>query len=555
MLLEIDIKNFAIIESITIQFGNGLNIITGETGAGKSILLGALGLVLGNRADSKVLNDDTQKAVIEARFSSDDQEVKEFLLANELDEDTFISMRREILTNGKSRSFINDTPVSLVQMKNLGSMLLHLHRQFDTSEINDPNYQLQYLDILANNHSLLTEYTQQLKSYKRLQSEYQGLLSSHNTLSADINYIQFQLEELHSASLEEGEQEILEADFQLMQNAEGIKSSLLQAMTLLQDGEFTVIAALRDVINHLNKFTDIDNVIKENVDILQRNYIDIDDAVNSLSRRFDAVDFEPEKLSKTEARLNQIYKLQKKHNVRSIKELVNITQGYEKQLGAVDNFDEELKKILKQINVLEDTLKKIAEQLTQKRKSVVDDLCSSMVRQLGDLAMPNASLQISIAAVDSFTPTGSDQVTFLFSANKGAKLQSLKEVASGGELSRVALCLKTLIAGKAYLPTLIFDEIDAGVSGDVAQKMGEMLQRLATNHQLIVITHTPQVASKGNQHFYIYKENSQLKTLAKVKQLSTEERVTEIATMMSGSNPSSTAIDAARELLNGMKLL
>jgi DNA repair protein RecN (Recombination protein N) len=550
MVQRLHIKNYAIIESLDIDFAKGLTIITGETGAGKSILLGALGMILGNRADTKVLYNNAEKCVIEGHFDISAYDLKYFFDENEIDFDENAVVRRELTPQGKTRSFINDTPVNLTQLRDFSSKLVDLHQQFDTLDIHDTSFQLQMVDALADNKHPLSIYRENFKKYqtdKRLLAE---MKEKSERSTREIEFLNFQLDEFNKAELIEGEQETLEIDQQKLQNAETIKRNLSAAYRAINEEENAVVSQLKSIgqsIAQVKKYAPSVSKLHERFDSA---IFELEDIAGELEAIADDTEFNPERISDIQIRLDTIYKLQKKHNVNSIDQLLAIQNDLQTQLDAFGDLSEDIEKLEISISAQEVALKKMAGELSAKRKFVTPQFEDKVHTMLHQLSMENARLQVHISDLNDLTINGLDNVEFLFAANKGSRMMPIKDVASGGELSRLALCTKSLVAAAIPLPTLIFDEIDAGVSGDVALKMGNILQQLATHHQVVVITHSPQVASKADRHYFVYKNHREDRTLTSVKALTDDERVRAIAVMLSQNPPSASALENAKELMS-----
>jgi DNA repair protein RecN (Recombination protein N) len=549
MIQKLLIKNYAIIEHLEIDFAKGLTIITGETGAGKSILLGGLGMILGNRADTKVLYNEAEKCVIEGHFDISAYDLKAFFEEHEIDHDTQTVVRRELTPQGKTRAFINDTPVNLGQLKAFSSKLVDLHQQFDTLDIHDASFQLQMVDALADNKHPLSIYRENFKKFQTNKKVLFEMKDKNDRAAREIEFLNFQLEEFNKAELIEGEQDKLESDQQTLQNAETIKRNLALAFRAISEDENAIVGQLRSVgqsIAQVKKYTPSVSKLHERFEGLLFELEDIGSELEAIS---EDTEFNPERIADIQTRLDTIYKLQKKHGVGTVEQLIEIQKNLQTQLDAFGDLSEEIEKLEKALVTQEVDLRKQANELSTKRKFVTPQFEAQVEGMLQQLSMENAKLQVQVLGLNELTINGLDNVEFLFAANKGSRMQSIKDVASGGELSRLALCTKSLVAAAIPLPTLIFDEIDSGVSGDVALKMGHILQKLASHHQVVVITHSPQVAARAEKHYFVYKNHKEDRTVTNVKSLSSEERVRSIAVMLSQNPPSAAAMENAKDLM------
>jgi DNA repair protein RecN (Recombination protein N) len=549
MIQKLLIKNYAIIEHLEIDFAKGLTIITGETGAGKSILLGGLGMILGNRADTKVLYNEAEKCVIEGHFDISAYDLKPFFDEHEIDYDTQTVVRRELTPQGKTRSFINDTPVNLGQLKAFSSKLVDLHQQFDTLDIHDTTFQLQMVDALADNKHPLSIYRENFKKFQTNKKILFEMKDKNDRAAREIEFLNFQLNEFNKAELTAGEQDTLESDQQTLQNAETIKRNLALAYRAISEDENAIVGQLRSVgqsIAQVKKYTPSVSKLYERFEGV---LFELEDIGSELENIAEGTEYNPERIADIQTRLDTIYKLQKKHNVGTVEQLLEIQNNLQSQLEAFGDLSEEIEKLEKSLITQEADLRKQATELSTKRKSVTPQFEAQVEGMLHQLSMENAKLQVQVSDLNELTINGLDNVEFLFAANKGSRMQSIKDVASGGELSRLALCTKSLVAAAIPLPTLIFDEIDSGVSGDVALKMGHILQKLASHHQVVVITHSPQVAARAEKHYFVYKNHKEDRTVTNVKSLSSEERVRSIAVMLSQNPPSASAMENAKDLM------
>lgn len=549
MIKHLQVKNYALIESLRIDFSKGLTIITGETGAGKSILLGALGLIMGNRADTKTLYDDEEKCVIEGFFDISPYDLKAFFKANDLDYDRELIIRRELLPSGKSRAFVNDTPVNLKVLQQLSSSLVDLHQQFDTLDIHNVSFQLRMLDALAGNKQLLADYQEQYRAYQADRRILNDLRERNQNAAKEIDFINFQLEEFRNAELVAGEQEALEEELAVLTNAEEIKQTLGAVYQHLSESEQSVVGQLQEMGHSLGQVKRYDSRLANLYERYDSILLELEDLAQEIERIAEDTEYDPERITEIQTRLDLIYRLENKHGVNTVEELIEIQNALQGQLDAFSDLSGEIDSLERDIIEQEKQLREKAAELTRQRQRVVPGFEEKVKDLLAQLAMEHAQLKVEIKAMPQLGPTGLDEVQYLFAANKGSRLQLIKDVASGGELSRLTLVTKSLVASAIPLPTLIFDEIDTGVSGDVALKMGNILRQLSNQHQVVSITHSPQIASKADSHYFVYKNVREERTVTEVMHLSGEERVRAIATMLSQSPPSPSAIENAKELL------
>lgn len=550
MVRGIFIQNYALIDSLDISFEEGLNIITGETGAGKSVLLGALSLLLGQRADLQVLRDKTKKCIIEATFDVRGKKLKKLFEENDIDFQEELIIRREISPNGSSRSFVNDTPATLALLKELGQSLIDIHSQHDSLFLNNQMYQLRLLDTFASLEKELAEYQEVYSAYQKTSAELHELEGSEKSQTKELDFIQFQFKELDDASLKDKEeQEKLEKEIELLTKSEDIKSALSKVTHHLGNADGNTIAILSDLRNSLSPFTTTDSRIDELKKRIDSCYIEVKDIFSEAESLEESVAFDPERLEKINDRLGLIYRLEKKHQVSSIAELMQIRDEFDNKMLAYSGLDEKISTLRTALSALEKDLISKSEKLSQKRKKSAPQIEKQLVALLVELGMPNATFNIQFEGLSTPGPSGMDKITFLFSANKGSSPQPLNKVASGGELSRLMLGLKSIFAKSKSLPSIIFDEIDTGVSGAVADRMGRIMKEMAASMQVLTITHLPQLASKGTAHFFVYKEDDAKHTYTRIRKLSPEERVVEVAKMLSSGDPSVKAMENARELL------
>lgn len=549
MIKSLQIRNYAIIEELEMKFSQGLTIVTGETGAGKSILLGALGLIMGKRADIKSLYNLENKCVVEALFDVSRYQLKGFFEENDLDYEDSMVIRREITPSGKSRAFVNDTPVTLNILQDISSTLVDLHQQFDNLDIHQVSFQLRLLDALADNKALLAQYQRGFAQYQTRRRRLADLIRRNENAAKELDFLNFQLEEFNAAALKAGEQEGLEEELSRLANAEDIKTTLAAAFQQLSESEVSVIGQLEEVAQALKGIRRFDSRLDKFFERLDGVLVEL----NDLSQEFEGVaeetEHDPERIMQVQQRLDMIYRLQNKHQVASVEELLSIQESLQQQLNDIGDLSAEIASLEKEVHQQETTLREQAEELSRRRHAVVGGFENKVERMLAELAMEHARLKAEFTRLDELGPTGLDEVNFLFAANLGSRLQLIKDVASGGELSRLTLVVKSLVASAIPLPTLIFDEIDTGISGDVALKMGNILRKLSNGHQVVSITHSPQIASKADVHYFVYKKIKEGRTITELRNLELEERIQAIATMLSQSPPSDSAIANARELL------
>jgi len=549
MLQQLHIRNYAIISEVKIDFSKGMNVITGETGAGKSILMGALGLILGQRADSSVLLNADNKCVVEGYFRSGGRkEISAFLTRQELDSDDILLIRREISSAGKSRAFINDTPVNLSQLQELSSMLVDLHQQFDTLSLSEVSFQREVLDALAGQQAVYEKLQQQYDSWQGFQKKLGVLQEQKAEFEKQADYNQFQYDELAEANFQPNELEEAEQSLELLTHAEAIKSTLEKAAFVLVEDEQPVVQQLKTLVQQLQPFSELHTALPGLLERLRSAQIELQDIADELDHVNGQVQFEPDKLERLNERLSLGYRLEKKHGVQSTEELLTIQSSLAEKLDAVLQSAEELERLTKASAQAEQQALETARKLQAGRKKVIGSLEKSVDQLLKQVGMPNARIKVSIKE-QPLTRSGIDDVEFLFDANNSGQFQPVKKVASGGELSRLMLCIKSLVAASIDLPTMIFDEIDTGISGEAARQVGIILKELATSRQVICITHQPQIAGKGDAHFFVYKEKKQGNLQTHIRPLSREERVRAIAEMLGGDKPSAAALQNAEEMV------
>jgi len=552
MLQQLHIHNYAIIHSLEINFSNRLNIITGETGAGKSILMGALNLILGERADSSVLLDKGKKSFVEGIFKTDHPAVKEFLQKNDLDSEDEMLIRREVSTNGKSRAFINDTPVTLSQLKQLSSLLVDLHQQFDTLELNSNDFQREVMDALAGNRKLLEQYQALYKKHKILLHELQKLRQEQATANKESDYNQFLFNELEEANFMENEIENIEAELKLMSNAENIKSILSEIYFQMEENEQPIVQQIKSISQRLQTLQNIYpelGSLSERLLSVQIELKDISSEIDTINQK---INYDEERINMLNDRMAVGYSLLKKHNARDTAQLIEIGHQLQSRLRKVTDLTEAIEVKERESREYYDDLLKIAQAISDKRKKEVKTFEEKVNDLLSQVGMPNAGIKVDIKEVATLNPFGINTIEFLFNANlSSAHLQyePLRKVASGGELSRLMLSIKSLVAKSIQLPTLIFDEIDSGISGEAARQVGVIVKDLSSTHQIILITHQPQIAAKADTHFFVYKEIKNDTINTSVKVLNQDERITAIATMLSGKRPTAAAFENAREMM------
>jgi DNA repair protein RecN (Recombination protein N) len=548
MLKSLNISNYALIDQLHMQPSRGLSMITGETGAGKSIMLGAVGLLLGNRSDTKVLLHEDRKCVVEGHFEIGEYGLREFFEQQELDYEETCIIRREISPSGKSRSFVNDTPVLLDVLKTLGARLMDVHSQHDTLQLGEGAYQLALVDAYAQTKAELEDYRQAFKTYRKAKHNYDSLKQKAIELQKEADFNQFQLDELSALSLVAGEQAELESTQEILENAEEIKVRINEMLGLFQEEQYGVLQGMGQVLHGMQSLERLAHKFSELRERFHSVLIEVKDVVDSLADEESKVEIDFEKLDQIRDRLSRIFQLQKKHGVSSVEELMQIESELADKMFQFQNLDESLIAAEKALNDAQNAMLQAGELLTKKRKSCFVPFEKELQGMLAGLGMENAKIQLEHKLIAP-TSAGLDEVELLFSANKGGTPQGLKKVASGGEFSRLLFAIKYLMADKMALPTLIFDEIDTGISGEVALQMVRMMKEIASKHQVICITHLPQVAAKGDLHYFVYKDNSSDKTVSKIRLLGPDERVAELAKMIAGANPSASAVESAKELL------
>jgi DNA repair protein RecN (Recombination protein N) len=552
MLQKLIINNYAIIKQVEINFHEGLNIITGETGAGKSILMGALGLVLGERADAKAIMNGEDKCIIESYFYVKPYKLQNYFNTNELDYDDICLVRREITSNGKSRAFINDTPVNLIQLKELGALLIDIVSQNETLALNDVSFQLSIIDSIAENEELLTDYKHSYNLYKKIEKQLSDLIETESKVKQSEDYNKFILNELLEAKIIEDEQDELEQSLNILSNAEEIKTITYNAYALLDYAEPSIIDQLRNVKNSILPIIKHNKTFEEISLRLEQNIIDLKDISAEFEEITDKTQANPSELLFVEERIQTLINLQKKHKVKSNSELINIQNELENELLKANSLNSEIENLSLKLVELKQSLLNKAQKLSSNRRENIPTIEKNVHALLNSVAMPDANLKIeqNLLLNNELNINGIDKIEFLFSANKGSNFQQISKVASGGELSRLMLCIKSLISEKVSLPSIVFDEIDTGISGEAALKVSSVLKKLAVKHQVLAITHLPQIAAKADAHFNVYKQSGNDKTFSNIRLLNKTEQINEIAVMLSGNNPTEQVLLAAKELMN-----
>lgn len=551
MLKSILIDNYVLIKHLEIDFHKGFSVITGETGAGKSIILGAMNLLFGQRSDTKSIRQGAERCTIEGHFDISSYNLEKFFSDNDIEMDASDTiLRRDLSSNGKSRAFINDIPVTLAQLKELASKLIDIHSQHQNLALGTQSFQTDLVDAIANNSICKDEYLNVYTEYSSLKKELAELESQAATNSADLDYIRFQYDTLQQTKLVDGEQEELEEELEILEHAEDIKEQLYRASSLFDNDETGIIGNLKQALQALRQASKNYSGAEELAERTESALIEIKDIFSETDSAADSINFNPERLEQVNDRLDTIYTLEKKYKADSVADLIAIMEKYGKQLERVDSFDELIAELTKKISKAEKELKKAASELTATRKKAAVTIEQQISSMLVPLGIPNIQFKVDIQPKEVYDETGADDIRFMFSANKAVPVQELSAVASGGELSRVMLSVKSLLAGAKTLPTIIFDEIDTGVSGAIADKMAQMMQQMcADGHQVLAITHLPQIAACGDYHYKVYKEDNEESTQTGIIKLNKEERITEIAQMMSGTTLSKAAIENAKSLI------
>ena len=548
MLKHLEIKNYALIKELEFDPSEKLNTITGETGAGKSIMLGAIGLLLGNRADTKALLNPNEKCVVEGVFNVEEYNLKEVFTNLELDYANECIIRREISPSGKSRAFVNDTPVTLETVKEIGSYLIDIHSQSDTLLLSKTNFQLRLIDAFSGNIDLLDEYQKIYRKYRKELARFQELTDEANEIKNEADYNQFLFDELEKADLTDNEQEELEQEQKLLEHAEEIKRKLVESLSLASESEFSILSSLQTLAKNLGQISEYSQNYKHLYQRIESVLIELKDISHELEGEEGRIEYDQSKQVEITERLSLIYKLEQKHQVSSVSELIKIKDQLEEKLHVISNIDAEVKRVKKNCDDLFELVKELAGKLSDNRKSSFEQLRNKLKILLTELGMPHSAIEFHYKEVEPAI-MGIDDIKVLFSANLGIKPEELKKVASGGEFSRLMFALKNVIAESTSLPTVIFDEIDSGISGEIALKMAQLMKKMSERHQVITITHLPQIASKGNYHFFVFKDESDSISVSKIRKLEQEDRIVEIAKMIGGDQLTQTNLNAAKELL------
>lgn len=549
MLTALSIKNYALIDDLKVDFPEGFIIITGETGSGKSIMLDALSLILGKRADMSALRNKEEKCIIEAEFSLQNYEFQPLFQELDIDYDPQTIIRREILPSGKSRAFVNDVPATLEVLSRLGQVLVDIHSQHQTLALSDTSFQFAIIDAMANNKPLLTEYVQLHQLLKKEQKKLEELIEFQKNAKKEYDYNLHQLKELKSVTLEEGILEELEESYEEASNIEDIKENVSESLYLLNDENIGILNNLRELKRSFSSLTEYKQLYRDLYERIESAFLELEDLASEISDIDESIEADPDNLEQISKQLNKIYSLQKKHSVATVEELITIQQELEEAVSKTESVDIDLNKQKKIVEEQHTATLKKANQLHKAREKVIPALDKKLTNFMHELGMPNGRFSITLTATDTFFANGNDELSFLFSANKGGDFGQLKKVASGGELSRIMLAVKAIMAEHTALPTIMFDEIDTGVSGEISQKMGDIMKQMSQNRQVFAITHLPQIAAKGAYHFKVFKEDSKGKTTTHLKLLTEEERITELSEMLEGKNSGASARNHAIELL------
>ncbi|MCA0350027.1 MAG: DNA repair protein RecN [Bacteroidetes bacterium] len=550
MIASLSIENFALIEKLDINFSEGFSVITGETGAGKSILLGALGLLMGKRADLSSLKNEQEKCIVEASFSIKKYSIQTLFQDNDIDYEDETIIRREILPSGKSRAFINDTPVTLNVLQEISLHLIDIHSQHQNQELNDENFQIEILDVLANNMALVLEYQSSLEDFNLAKGKLKQLVTQKNSASKEQDYNSFLLEELIAANLIASEQEELEAELEKLSNVEAIKENIEKSIAIATEEQIGVIQNLKEIKAAIAKIAALSNDYAVLFERISSTIIELDDIISELNAEHDKLTHDPERLEFINQKLQLLYSLQKKHQVKTVEELITIKNDLDAQFSSFEDIDNQIEQLTLQVEALKTKTDGIATTISSNRAGVVPSLEDQLIKILAPLGMPNARFKFEINATETYFESGKDEIQLLFSANKGTNFGLLKKIASGGEMSRIMLAVKSILAQTKKLPTIIFDEIDTGISGDVANKMADIMSKMSTDLQLFAITHLPQIASKGKNHYKVFKYIKDENTFTEIKKLDKTERINEIAEMISGKNLTESAITHAKALLS-----
>ena len=549
MITHLSISNYALIRKLDINFSNGLSVITGETGAGKSILLGALSLILGNRADSQILLDKTKKCVIEGTFNIKDYNLIPFFKENDLDYDDNTLLRREINKSGKSRAFINDTPVNLNLIKELGDKLVNIHSQNKTVTLNNSDFQLAVVDSYVNKNDVLKQYRLGFKNYSEKKKKLNGLIEKENKSKSDQDYFQFQFDELEKANLDPDEFNNIEKELELLNHHEEIKTNLAGISQILDNKELNIISQLNEALSLIKNISEYNNDFENFHKRVESNLIDLRDLSSEIESIGESIIYDPKRITELNNNIDIVFHLQQKHRVNSVNKLIAIKDNLSEKLNEISSLENEINNLKKEISVIEIELTKLAKLISLSRGEAIPKIEKNITELLVELGMPDGRFKVEQIKFNELTIDGFDKVKFLFNANKGGTLSDMSKIASGGELSRLMLSIKSLISQKNLLPTIIFDEIDSGVSGNIANKVGVILKKISQTMQVIAITHLPQIAGMGDFHYLVFKDSEKEITESRIKLISADERINEIAKMLSGSKISEIALQNAKELL------
>ncbi len=549
MLQSLAIQNYTLINQIEIDFKNGFSIITGETGSGKSILLGALGLVLGQRPDTNILKDKDRRCVIEANFNITKYHLQKFFADSEMEYEEETILRREILPNGKTRAFVNDSPVNIKLLKELGCKLIDIHSQNQNLSLGDPEYQMGIVDTYAQHSSLLTDYQIQFEAYQTIKKELKDQEDVARKEKTDLDYYQFQLQQLLDANLVEGEQVEMESELETLNHAEEIKTNLFKASNLLSEGDVAIISLLKEARTAIYQVKNVFSAGEEFYGRFESSCIELQDLASELESSYETMEFDPSRISFLNEKLDAIYGLQQKHRVDSVDGLIQIREDLDQKVQKISSSDELIEELKLQLQKQESKLNKASGKLSKSRKSVIPEIENALESQLVQLGMPHAKINFEQTITEEYQYLGQDLIRILFSANKNGQPEEISKVASGGEVSRLMLSIKYLISASTALPSIVFDEIDTGVSGEIADKMGVVMRNMAENIQVISITHLPQIASKGSYHYKVYKADDEIETYSNIVLLDEESRIEELAKMLSGSDMTQAAMENAKVLL------
>jgi DNA repair protein RecN (Recombination protein N) len=550
MLASLNIKNYALIDDLQVNFNNGLSIITGETGAGKSILLGGLSLILGKRADLSSIKDSSKKCVIEATFDIANYNIKSLFKSEDLDYESLTIIRREILPSGKSRAFINDTPVNLDSLQILGDRLLDIHSQYQTLELTSDDFQFQVIDALANNTSTLQEYSSELSNFKTLQKELKALQLQKSEAVIEFDYNSFLWNELEDAKLVSGEFETLEEEYETLNNIEEIREKLTLSHQLLSNDEMGILNHLTEIKNQLSRLSGYSIKYKDIFERVNSSLIELDDIYSEIETAQEQLEADPNRLEVVNNRLQMLHNLKQKHSVLEVDELIQIKNDLKEKVSITENLEDIIINKEKEVETIIKKLDEKALMIHDNRIKILPELIQQMEDILVTLGMPNAKFNVNLKQTEYYFSNGKDELEFLFSANKGGQFNELKKAASGGELSRIMLAIKSILSKYIQLPTIMFDEIDSGVSGEISNKMASIMQQMSKTMQVFTITHLPQIAAKGDTHFKVFKEDIDNVTQTRLKKLTPDERIVEIAQMLGGVNISNSALAHAKQLLN-----